>query len=239
MTQKEKLYEQLLIASNEYKQLSGRSEMIVDIDAIKRDRSFYAYAKMSSLSVLKEDLSEMQAKIRDFKATKATEEYFATLEGAKIKDELEAQLAAEKDTLLFNRERYSFIVKNIIATCLEDDWKISGRDASNIHIYQIDPTDGRELFGHEFNLSLGYDVDREDQIIYHIDTNIPSGSFNATHNKNRVSLYKIFAEIISNKQLMDEILFTMVKAKETEEMIKESISEINMRLDNPLTYYGK
>lgn len=234
MTQKEKLYEQVLIASNEYKQLSGKSEMIVDIEAIKRDGSFSAYAQMRSLVELKETLEDMQAKVKVAKATKAAEEYFATPEGAARKQELEDNLAMEKDSLLFSRQKYREDMKGLILPYLGKDWKVDCSEASNIHIYLTDPVDGKEIFGHSFDLYLYDVIKKDDKLIYNIYASIGSRTFDVTHDNKYLSLFKTFGDIISNKQLMDDVLSIMLQAKGAKESIQEKIFEIKRQLQNPL-----
>ena len=232
MTQKEKLYEQVLINNNEYYKLSGESEK--NIDELKKRGIFEVYVKNHTLAKLKESLARSEARIEAAKQAKAVKEYFATPEGAKRKDELEAQLAAEQDTLLFNRERYSVNIRLLLADYLDDKWKLSGREATDIHIYLADPIDGKEKYNLSFDLHLGEQLTRDDKILYHVDANIRSGYFDANHDGLQILLYKTFADIISNNILMNEVLSLMLQWKGCKEMIEESIREIKNLLANPL-----
>ncbi len=235
MTQKEKLYEQLLIASNEYKQLSEKSEMIVDINAIKRDSSFSAYAKMHTLSELKGSLYGMKHRIRDLKATKARDEFFATPEGAKIKDELEAQLAEKEDSLLFSLNRHITMIYELIYPHLGENWEVCSDNARYIHFYLLDANHGTRVFGHNFTILL--DVKRkcgsDEEIGFAIRTIMGSlCNFDPIKDSKGVSFYKTFAEIVSNQGLIEALKSIMANAYHERKHHEGNIREIKMRLQN-------
>lgn len=233
MTQKEKLYEQVLIAENEYKALKGDKHPYA-IVGMKNSGILQMNAKAYSLKELKESLANMQAKVEAAKQAKAVEEYFATPEGAARKQELEDNLVWEQDSLLFSRQKYSENMTLLIRPHLDENWKVRCYEASNIYIYLADLVDGKEIFGHSFELHLGYDINKDDKIIYHVDANIGSRTLNVTHDKDYLSLFKTFADIISNKPLMDDVLSIMLQAKGAKDSIQERISEIKRQLKKPL-----
>lgn len=232
MTQKEKLYEQVLIAENEYKALKGQS--LVDIEGMKSRGTFAVNAKCFALAELQNKLAIAQESVRATRQAKAVEEYFSTPEGAKRKQELEDNLVMEQDSLLFSRQKYSENMVLLIMPHLDENWKVECLEANHIRIYLIDPVDGKEIFGHNFELHLGYDISRDDKINYHVDANIGSRTLDVTHDKNYLSLFKTFADIISNKQLMDDVLSIMLQAKGAKDSIHERIAEIKRQLKNPL-----
>lgn len=232
MTQKEKLYEQVLIAENEYKALKGRP--LVDIEGMKNRGTFAANAKCFTSAEFKGRLAIAKEQVEAAKQFKAAEEYFATPEGAARKQELEDNLAMEKDSLLFSRQKYSENMALLIMPNLDENWKVKCSEASHICIYLADPVNGKEIFGHSFELHLGYNINKDDKIIYHVDANIGSRTFDVTHDKDYLSLFKTFADIISNKQLMDDVLSIMLQAKGAKDSIHERISEIKRQLQNPL-----
>ena len=235
MTQKEKLYEQILITGNEYKVLIGKSEMTIDIDTIKKDGSFAAYAKMRSLAELKESLADMQIKVEKAKQAKAVEAYFATPEGAARKQELEEERKFNIRANRKLREEYTCKAKAIIEPILPENWKMDCTEVAYINIFLTDPVNGKKVFGHDFEIRLNTDWDKEDKIVYTLTTNIGSmGSFDPIHDFKRVSLYKVFADIVSNRKLMEYLESIMIQADASKQQSRENISNINKQLKNPL-----
>lgn len=235
MTQKEKLYEQLLIAGNEYKTLIGKSMMAIDIDAIKRAGSFSAYAAMRSLAELKESLADMQAKVKAAKQAKAIEEYFATPEGAARKADLEMQRESNKRAAIKLRDEYIAEAKALIEPTLPKHWKMACSEVEHIYIRLTDPVTGEKVFGHEFELHLNQDWDREDNPRYKITTNMGTmGSFDPIHDFKRISLYKTFADIVSNQSLMEAIQSIMIQANGSRQQFRENMRDIDNQLKNPL-----
>lgn len=234
MTQKEKLYEQVLIAENEYKTLKGDKNLYA-IDGMKKSGILQINAKDFTLAELKTRLAIAQEQVKVNKQTKAVEEYFATPEGAKRKQELEEQREVNLCVLTSSRDRYVAEAKALIEPILSENWKMDCTEVAYINIFLTDPVDGKKVFGHDFEFRLNTDWDKEDKIVYTLTTNMGTmGSFNPTKDIERVSLYKVFADIVSNRQLIEDLKSIMIQADASKWQSRENIRNIDKQLKNPL-----
>lgn len=234
MTQKEKLYEQVLIVENEYKALKGDKHLVA-IEGMKNSGILGMNAKGYSLAELKTRLAIAEKQVEAAKQAKAVEEYFSTPEGAKRKRILEEGREYNIEVMRHNRDYYVAEAKALIEPMLPENWKMYCTEVAYINIFLTNPVDGEKVFGHEFELRLNTEWDKEDKVIYTIASNMGTmGSFDPTRDIERVSLYKVFADIISNKQLIEDLKSVMIQADASKQKSRENIRIINNQLKNPL-----
>ncbi len=224
MTQKEKLYLQLLIASNEYAEL--KSLPTVDIEAMNDGCEFSANAKKYTIAQLNSEIEAMKDKIERTKAEKAREEYWATPAGAKRKAEIEQKLQELEEIAKEARVRYMNQAISILRQVLGERWIIRSTSASQFSIQLTDAMD-KPIFGHDFDI-------RYDEFKKQIRINMGTlGGFDPINNQDRVYLYTTFGTLVSNTALLQELTGTMAEWEGFANSSSEEYYNVAKELKNP------
>lgn len=232
MTQKEKLYEQLLIATNERNALIGLNP--IDIEAEKITRKFSINASVFTIAELKSKIEAMRKAIEKAKTDKVREEYWATPEGAMRKAELENEEAILKGDLLYWGDKYKTDAGKLLRDNLPECWKVKCDDLTYIKIYLTDEN-GLEIFGHNFEIRHSDDYDFNTKTSnYYISSNIGTmGSFDILNDAYRVNLYATYGAILSNKVLITRLLKMTNEWVRIKRALRDKIREINRQIENP------
>lgn len=229
MTQKEKLLLELKELQYDIALENGENpKQIVESD-LAREAKHYTVADLEKeIECAKSDLEKAQQRNK-------VEKYFATPEGAAKKEVLEMQLDSYKRAALKLRDEYIAEAKALIEPILPENWSMDCSEVEFIHIRLTDPITGDEVFGHDFELRLRQTWDRkDDNYTYSVDANIGTmGGFNPLKDRKRVSLYKVFSDIVSNDKVIDKLLTIMTQASGSKWQTRENIREIQKQLENP------
>lgn len=229
MTQKEKLLKELKELQYDIALESGKPTKQIVESHIAWEAKHYTVAN------LKKEIEHAKANLAKLQQRNQIEKYFATPEGAARKADLEMQRESNKRAAIKLRDEYIAEAKALIEPTLPKHWKMACSEVEHIYIRLTDPVTGEKVFGHEFELHLNQDWDREDNPRYKVTTNMGTmGSFDPIHDFKRMSLYKTFADIVSNKSLMEAIQSIMIQANGSKQQFRKNMRDIDNQLKNQL-----
>lgn len=224
MTQKEKLYKQYLELMNELYRLKGENEKVKELnDEYLNSYNFQHKAQGETLDVWKHEIQWVNSGIDSLKYELKKKAYFETPEGAKYKEQVEAEL----NELVTRRKAYhsaaNITISDIIKTYLGTGWEV-GECGRWMRIYY---TRGKRT--HEF--SIDYNPwDGEDNFTMNYPT---CGSWDLLHDEGMREYLAGLGKFGSDKDTLRKIMAIMKDYAKNDNELSSLIYKVYDKLKNP------